>query len=576
MHPMTKRHILAFAAATLCAAIPTTLRAQQPVRSFELISTSTQSQGYTADGHSDAPAVDLSGRFVAFYSDAKELDSLSGRYDKFTYRDVFVRDRVTGLTEHVSVGADGSEANGNSPATQASPSISADGCLVAFSSDAWNLLPADTDGVEDVFVRNRCSDPKTTELIAPGNSPAISGDGRFVVYQLNGTIFLYDRLSTESRGISDSVGLSGAALTPAISGDGNVVAFAFQATGSPQQVYVRDLGPAGDRTEMVSVTNALAPGNGASYRPALNFDGSSVAFKSDASNLVDPRDTNGVSDTFVRDRRAATTTLVSIDRCGNHAQGRSAHPGISGDGRFVAFPTFDDFLDATDTDRNDQSDMYLHDRDADGNGIFDEAAPDNCPTTLTTDTVRISIEYSTRKSDAGVSENPPSISGNGKWIAFASASSELVPKDENFDADVFVACNPLKQPCPPECLGSEQCQDGKVCLPDDNTCVTPTPTNTPTDTPTPTQTPTPPETPCTTTCPPGLVCVDGRCVTPTVTPTHGNGNGGGGGGGGGGGCSCDIDPTSRRSRVPSGLALLAPAVLVWLRRRALAPRGMQR
>lgn len=562
---MRRTQALAAVAAGLIAILPAVSRAVNPVASFEEISTSTQKLGYTADGNSRSAAMDLSGRFVAFYSDAKDLakNSVTGRWDQYTYRDVFVRDRVTGVTEHVSVSFDGTEAMGNSPATLAPPVISYDGCLVAFSSNAARITENDPDGTgEDVFLRDRCAQPPRTRFVGAGTNPAISGDGRFLAYLANGAVVLWDRFACgddeicDGWVVSDSVGQDGAAVSPAISGDGNIVAFAFQSPGKRQQIYVRDLGPAGDLTELVSVNTQGQPGNGHSYQPALNADGSVVAFKSDSSDLVSsPRDVNGYADTFVRDRRTGSTAIVSLDRCGLPSRGLSAHPGISGDGRFVAFPAFDDLLDATDTDRNGQSDIYLHDRDADQNGISDEPPPLTCPADLTTNTVRVSVELPDEKSMAGVGEEPPAVSANGKWIAFSSSSDVLVLDDENMQSDVFVACNPLKPPCPPQCLGSEQCPEGYSCLPDDNSCVTQTPTNTPP----PTFTPTPEETPCSVDadCPPGQVCVDGRCVPATPKPK----------GKGGGGCSCDIDPRARTGAVPTGLALAAPAVLLWLRRR---------
>jgi Tol biopolymer transport system component len=84
---------------------------------------------------------------VAFYSDAFNLVFL----DTNLYSDIFVHDRVTGETRRVSVATDGTQGNNWS----LSPSISADGCCVVFSSYATNLVEGDTNGYEDVFVHER-------------------------------------------------------------------------------------------------------------------------------------------------------------------------------------------------------------------------------------------------------------------------------------------------------------------------------------------------------------------------------------------------------------------------------------
>lgn len=552
-----KRAYKSALATVACLALPAAVPAQAPV---ELVSKSFLGAQLPPDGRSEAPVVNRSGRFVAFVSTAKDLDSLRHRVDRLDYRDVFVTDRVTGHTQNVSIGLGGNEANGDSPAldTVIQIAISADGCLVAFSSEASNLVEGDEDGVEDVFLHNRCENPPRTERIGPGITPDISADGRLVVYANEGKIWLFDRETSEARPVSEGLG-DGTARTPSISGDGGMVAFAFQGSG-PQQIHIRNPWSDGEG-ELVSQSSSGATGNGDSYRPDLNHDGLVVVFKSEATNLV-AGDVNGAPDTFVRDRGSQTTVLASVDRFGNHTKtGQwSAFGSVSADGRFVAFPSLDDSLDATGTDRNRNSDAFLHDRDRDGNGAFDEPGAEQ------TDTIRMSIELPFEKSDGGVTEAAPGISSNGRFVAFGSQSSKLVPDDTNGNYDVFVACNPLNPPCPPDCLGDEQCDNGDVCLPDSNTCVSPTPSDTPTVTETPTITPTTTSTPCTNDCPPGYSCVNGVCVrnTPTVTATatvtpHD--------GGGGGGCSCEILPGAKPNRKAAGLALLVPAALLWLRRR---------
>jgi len=520
------------------ALLPAVAAAQGPL---ELVSVNRR--GTTGDGASASPAVSGNGRYVAFASDAINLRALN---DRLPYRDVFVRDRLAGTTEKISIALDGGEANNHSQFDAlSSPSISFDGCVVAYSSLASNLVEGDENGFEDVFVRNRCDG--TTTLIsraedgggANGDSTyaRLSASGQFVVFQStagnlvggdnNGRsdIFLHDRVSGSTIRVSvvDGTGdeADGDSVIPAISADGTVVAFesvagnlAEGANGN-RQVFVHEVGSG--RTELVSRNANGFPGTDQSFCPALNEDGSVVAFKSDASNLV-AGDTNGVADTFVRDRSAGTTERVSLDNFGNQARSLSAHPILSADGRFVAFPSFDDFFDPNDS--NTKSDIFLVDRQGgEGNRI-----------------VRVSVEPN-RLADGGVPETAPAMSANGRWIAFSTtASNYLEPGiDLNNALDVFVTCNPLLEPCPPQCLGDENCDDGLVCDPNTNTCVEPSPTPTSTATDTATSTPTRPtatftptrddgtDTPTTTPtrtpecdgdedCDPGSRCVDGQCV----------------------------------------------------------------
>src|SRR2546430_15507603 len=109
------------------------------------------SAGTGANGNRFAPAMSADGRFVAFASDATNL---VGR-DTNGAVDIFVHDRVTGATKRVSVSSTGAQANDDSFAGFFAPAVSADGRFVAFSSDATNLVPGDTNGRTDVFVRDR-------------------------------------------------------------------------------------------------------------------------------------------------------------------------------------------------------------------------------------------------------------------------------------------------------------------------------------------------------------------------------------------------------------------------------------
>ncbi len=136
--------------------------------------------GTESNGGSYGPAISANGRFVVFDSDATNL--VAGDTNGLT--DLFVRDRWRGTTRRVSLGSDGMQADGFSDG----PAISANGRFVAFRSDASNLVPGDTNGLPDVFVRDRWNG--TTQGISVGRQyfdgasspPAISANGRFVAF----------------------------------------------------------------------------------------------------------------------------------------------------------------------------------------------------------------------------------------------------------------------------------------------------------------------------------------------------------------------------------------------------------
>ena len=149
--------------------------------------------------------------------------------------------------------------------------------------------------------------------------------------------------------------------SPSISADGRYVAFHSDATNlvagdtnGASDIFVRDR-QAGTTTR-VSVSSAESQGNDDSYNPSISADGRSVAFQSDASNLV-ANDTNGTSDIFVRDRQAGTTRRVSISSTGTQGNNNSDAPSISADGRYVAFPSDATNLVANDT--NGTSDVFV-------------------------------------------------------------------------------------------------------------------------------------------------------------------------------------------------------------------------
>ncbi len=271
----------------------------------------------TGSGDSLAPVLSGNGRFVAFVSDAADLVTNSiARGPGQAYVNVFVRDLAAGTTELISVSADG---HGSGQGHSVNPLISSDGRFVVFESDAGDLVDADTNGARDVFVRDRVSGT-TTLVSAAGVGPGagngassqavMTPDGRFVAFvstaanlvpnDTNGIpdVFLRD-LSLGTTTLISEGAVAGAnafatSRNPSIGDDGKVVAFSSTATGllaevsdATGHVYVRDV--ASGHTEWISHQPApeFAPGS-ISFNPALSGDGRYVAFKTAMTVRTEP------------------------------------------------------------------------------------------------------------------------------------------------------------------------------------------------------------------------------------------------------------------------------------------------
>lgn len=264
------------------------------------------------------------------------------------------------------------------------PSISANGRFIAFFCYASNIVPADTNGAADVFVVDRLTlaahrvSVSSSGAQANGASlnPKLSGTGRWVVFQ----------------SLADNL----------VPGDTN---------GQPD-ILLHDRATAA--TTRVNLSSLGSPANGASADPVISREGSCVAFASAANNLVS-RDSNGASDIFVRDLALGLTTCVSTNLLGSTGNNYSQDPAISADGRFVAFESLASDLALGDT--NDAWDIFVRDRAL---GV----------------TERISV------SSDGVQGNgfstDPWISGDGRYVSFLSAATNLVPGDTNGKWDCFV------------------------------------------------------------------------------------------------------------------------------------------
>jgi len=407
---------------------------------------STAAGGAQSDGDSTQADVTPDGRYVAFISEASNL--VPG--DTNDVADVFVRDRAAGTTERISIATDGTEGDGRCDFT---PAISDNGRFIAFASFADNLVADDTNGVFDIFLRDRKKG--TTKRLSVSTAgvqannfnvtPSISADGKVIAFMsaadnllatgpgipgdTNGLFDIYVRdrtAGTTTRVSVDSAGVqaNGFSVKPAVSGDGNYVAFRSAATnlvvGDTNgffDVFVHNR--TSGVTERVSLPCAAAEGDGDSEIIGISGDGNCVAFHSVATNMV-PSDTNGKQDVFVRDRGAGTTERVSLSTAGVEGNGDSGGSAISRDGRYVTFTSKATNLVAGDTNLRD--DIFVRDR-------------------MTNATVRASLAND--GSEADQNSSLPTVNGDGRYVVFESVATNLTVDDGNIFSDIFVRALPI-------------------------------------------------------------------------------------------------------------------------------------
>jgi Tol biopolymer transport system component len=247
---------------------------------------------------SETPSISGDGRFVAFASAA---GNLAPGDDNDAY-DVFVRDRLLGTTEIVSVATGGEIGN----ASSLLPAISVTGRFVAFNSIASNFVPGDVDPTLeealDVFIHDREThvtervsvDSNGDPQLAPSFGADVSASGRFVAFT------------------------SAGALAP---DDANAT----------YDVYVRDR--ATGTTELISIAEDGVHQSLSSWFPSISGSGRFVAFDSSQDRLV-PNDTNRWNDVFVKDRMSGAIEWVSVDSDGR--QGRGGAPNRTSPGTGVS------------------------------------------------------------------------------------------------------------------------------------------------------------------------------------------------------------------------------------------------
>jgi Tol biopolymer transport system component len=326
---------------------------------------SRRSQRNPSNGASGEPATSENGGVVAFRSAATNLAERCN--NGFTH--IFVRDRNTGTLGCVSVNSNGDQSNRDSFA----PSISADGRFIAFTSTATNLAGDNCDnGFHQIYVRDRVS----------GTTRCISVN------------------SNDRNGNGDSHASS-------ISEDGRFIAFDSAASNLTENgcdngrnhIFVHDRTTG--RVACVSVRSNGDDANGDSFDPSISADGQVVVFQSTATNLA-PRCNNGNSHVYIRDLETRETHCVSLNNEGEQSNGNSALARVSADGRFVVFQS-----DSTNvTRRCVNGAIHIFVRDL-VEGRITCASVDN------------------RGNQGNADSVQPSISSNGRFVAFSSVATNL-------------------------------------------------------------------------------------------------------------------------------------------------------
>jgi len=351
------------------------------------------SVGAQANAGSNLPSLSHDGRYVAFASTATNLTAggTSGA------RHVYVRDRQTStttlVTQHLGI-----QANGDSDA----PVLSADGRYLAFHTLASNLGPLDGNGSTDVYLLDR----QTNTFVVASNGlggpsggsccPGISADGRWVAFYSGAA----DLVLNDTNSFAD--------------------AFVYDRTNIGTPVQILSVGPGGVPADFGSGFAGQGATSG-QIAVSSNPNGTDcyVAFQSLASNLV-PGANTGFLTIYMRDTATATTSLISATSTGAPIFGDSLGVGMSADARYVVFNTSAPGVVPGDTGYGG---TFIRDRIA-----------------ATTTKVSRSSQQISAAGGPFMSPFPyhPSISADGRFVAFESGAANLVPNDSNNRNSIFV------------------------------------------------------------------------------------------------------------------------------------------
>jgi WD40-like Beta Propeller Repeat len=350
---------------------------------YDMVSRSSDDHNFSTFYETNDPAIGgingEEGRYVTFVSTAVGIGGSKGKH-----RQIFWRDRNTGITKLISIGLNGDEGNGDSYA----PSISGDGKSVAFESYSTNLIQNDKNGFRDIFIWQSETNKIERVSIGMGESepnaesyePSVSGDGKFVAFTSTAS-----NLSNTEKGVSNN------------------------------NVFLRDM--QSNKTIMISIDPFAQRGGGGS-NPSISSDGNRIAFYSHTNTLI-ANDTNGLWDIFLWEKNVSTLKRISLTsegkerNQGNESANRIVAPAISGDGQFIAYSTTASNMTTVNT--NNFQHVYVYD-------------------------INKNVTSLASKNTAGVAGNSDSpiqqgekiaISFDGKWVSFATKSSNLGVPEAN-------------------------------------------------------------------------------------------------------------------------------------------------
>lgn len=310
-----------------------------------LISRATGPLGVKSNGNSSGPRISKNGRYVVFYTRANNLDPADPDVNYDVYRRDFGDPTLTFATILISrqTGAGGTKGTGGGGTGSLNPSISRDGHIIVYESDAFDIVLINSEGGPLTY------SPQAT---TPSN------------------IYLRDANANSSLRLSIAAP-GGASLDPdrqsqhaSVSGDGNFVTFQSNASNivlksdTNPDIYWRDVRTpvSAPAAEILSVhTSGVRAGSGCDF-PVISEDGSMVVWDSPSTSLVD-NDTNAVRDVFLHDRNSGITSRPSVSTYGDQLNAQSLRPSISGDSRYIVFYT--EASNAGDLDTNGAADYYL-------------------------------------------------------------------------------------------------------------------------------------------------------------------------------------------------------------------------
>lgn len=424
-----------------------------PVSANSLSTTTLLTRGLDGDGanayvgNGSHNAISENGDTIVFSSYANNLVPVDGNNTS----DIFVYNKITKQIQLISNNEAGFAANGAST----TPSVSADGRYIAYTTEATNLV---TDSGPLCFGGGKCTNiilhdrylhsnkhvnRNTLGLridASPYEAPAVSADGRFVAFQSKSSISLGDENDTYDILIRDTVanvtrlvsvddtGHTGDFESSefSVNGDGRFVAFRTASKLLPgdadntEDIFLRDIQMG--TTSLVSVMqNGSSQPDKPAAQPSISKDGRYVAYAGWSDNIV-PGDTNRSIDIFLRDVQAGTTKRVSVNSKGQQANFDSLHPDISSDGQYIVFSSVANNLIRFDP--NQSQDVFIHYRDFGVTRLVSRVSYAGAPA-------------------MGGESHQPAISGDGKSITFVSRATNLHPSPLQPHLNLYLHYNPV-------------------------------------------------------------------------------------------------------------------------------------